>query len=49
MADCIPTGDEAAVINRKRQASGFEIRTGGGGSSDDVEAKCAAPRVKPAG
>jgi hypothetical protein len=47
------------VINRKRQASGFEIQargqgrdraaTGGGGSNGDVEAECAAPRVKPAG
>jgi hypothetical protein len=23
MADCIPTGGEAAVISRKQQASGF--------------------------
>jgi putative transposase len=29
MADCIPTGGEAAVINRKRQASGFEIQARG--------------------
>jgi hypothetical protein len=29
MADCIPMDGEAAVINRKRQASGFEIRARG--------------------
>jgi hypothetical protein len=29
MADCIPTGGGAAVINRKRQASGFEIQARG--------------------
>ena len=52
MADCIPTGGEAAVINRKKQASGFEIHAWGeaegsgsdwrtGGSNDDVKAECA--------
>ena len=29
MADCTPTGGEAAVINRKQQASGFEFQARG--------------------